>query len=129
MFQFKFLVDNVWRVDDRLYCCQDNAYGTISNCIMVTEQGLVNPIVESFSPAIVTENEVPQPMTTVTLARSPSLPPPHLALPPPLSVCLGPQLEIWVIVANEWLACWFCVFISTQVTTVPISITSLTLPY
>ncbi|WOH10000.1 hypothetical protein DCAR_0729461 [Daucus carota subsp. sativus] len=61
--QFKFLVDNVWRVDDRLCCCQDNAYGTISNCIMVTEQGLVNPIVESFSPAIVIENEVPQPMT------------------------------------------------------------------
>ncbi|KAL8117487.1 sucrose nonfermenting 4-like protein isoform X2 [Apium graveolens] len=60
--QFKFLVDNVWRIDDRLSCCQDDTYGTISNFILVTEQGLITPTIESFTPSMVIANEIPQPM-------------------------------------------------------------------
>ncbi|KAK1363924.1 sucrose nonfermenting 4-like protein [Heracleum sosnowskyi] len=64
--QFKFLVDNVWRIDDRLSFRQDNTYGTISNFILVTEQGLITPIIESFTPSMVIANEIPQPILEVS---------------------------------------------------------------
>lgn len=65
--QFKFLVDNVWCIDDRLSCCQDNTNGAISNFILVTEQGLITPIIESFTPSMVIANEIPQPMLAVNI--------------------------------------------------------------
>lgn len=41
--QYKFLVDDVWRVDEQQLCIRDS-YGMINNVVFVTEQDILPPV-------------------------------------------------------------------------------------
>lgn len=43
-YQYKFLVDDVWRVDEQQLCIRDS-YGMINNVVFVTEQEFLPPVI------------------------------------------------------------------------------------
>lgn len=46
-YQYKFLVDDIWRVDEQQACVQDD-HGAINNVVLVVETGLMPPRLHSL---------------------------------------------------------------------------------